>query len=65
MFVRSCERVWSRVDVYKFNTIVYVRLLYSTSIIIVDTAINVPGCAKERSVSLSKCSSTGEKEGGG
>lgn len=26
--------------------------MYSNSIIIVDTAINVPGCAKERSVSL-------------
>lgn len=54
VFVRSCERVWNRVDVYKFNTIVYVRLLYSTSIIIVDTAINVPGCAIKRGPFLSR-----------
>lgn len=54
--------VYARVSVcvYKFNTIVVSLTLRLCIVLrlIVDTAINVPGCAKERSVSL-EMSSTG------
>jgi len=53
MYVRVSVRVLTRVRVvYKFNTIVaciiYVRLCIFR--LIVDTAINVPGCLGEREV---------------
>lgn len=65
LYARLCIHVYVLVVVYKFNTIVvsftfaYIYMyIYIVLQLIVDTAINVPGCAKERSVSL-EISSTG------